>query len=28
MLAENPPAPLPDPATGPDKRRPPLPPRP
>jgi tricorn protease len=28
MLAENPPAPLPDPATGPGKRRPPLPPRP
>jgi tricorn protease len=28
MLAENPPAPLPDPAAGPDKRRPPLPPRP
>ena len=28
MLAENPPAPLPDPATGPNKRRPPLPPRP
>jgi tricorn protease len=27
LLAENPPAPLPDPATGPDKRRPPLPPR-
>jgi tricorn protease len=28
MLAENPPAPLPDPSTGPVKRRPPLPPRP
>jgi tricorn protease len=28
MLAENPPAPLPDPATGPSKRRPLLPPRP
>jgi tricorn protease len=28
MLAENPPAPLPDPATGPSKRRQPLPPRP
>jgi tricorn protease len=28
MLAENPPAPLPDPSTGPLKRRPPLPPRP
>src|ERR1700722_4586059 len=28
MLAENPPAPLPDPATGPDKRRPPPPPPP
>ena len=28
MLAENPPSPLPDPSTGPDKRRPPLPPRP
>src|SRR6202012_4229111 len=28
MLAENPPTPLPDPATGPVKRRPPLPPRP
>jgi tricorn protease len=27
MLAENPPTPLPDPATGPVKRRPPLPPR-
>jgi len=28
MLAENPPAPLPDPTTGPVKHRPPLPPRP
>ena len=28
MLAENPPSPLPDPATGPSNRRPPLPPRP
>jgi hypothetical protein len=28
MLAERPPAPLPDVTTGPAKRRPPLPPRP